>query len=66
MADLVNPKLEPLTQVVGLRTWVKELEDLPNAVCSLVEAANRQEITPGVIFFEYCDDEWHVALFGED
>ena len=66
MAQLAQFKPEPLTHVTGLRVWVKELEDLPDAVSGLVETANHQEITPIAILFEFCDGQWHVALFGDN
>lgn len=57
---------ETLSRLKGLRVWADRIDDLPQAACTLLEAANRQEITPAAILFELCEDSWNVYLVGDD
>ena len=71
MPEVVNttPIVEELTSIRGLRSWAKDLKDMPQIVKRLMEAANKQDLTPSTILFEYCAEGegiWNVVLLGED
>jgi len=61
--------IEELPTTRGLRVWCDDFPQFPEAVKSLLIAANEQELTPSAILFEFCDSGdgiWSIALLGED
>lgn len=60
-----RPTLERLSYTTGLRVWVRDTVDLPEGSARLLEAANRLDIVPLVILFEFHDDEWSIALLAD-
>jgi hypothetical protein len=65
---LHEPKtqIEQLSHIKGLRAWTDELDELPHVAAALLTAANRLQVTPVAIIFDFCDGQWSAALHGDD
>jgi hypothetical protein len=66
MAHGCKTKIEQLSHIKGLRAWTNELDELPDVAAALLKAANRLQVTPVAILFDFCDGQWGVVLHGDD
>ncbi len=62
-----HPTIDRLPYTTGLRAWLRDLSDMPQSASRLLEAAERLDIMPLVIFFEYhADSDYRcMILLGE-
>jgi len=58
-------EISRLKYMTGIRLWADSPESFPEAAARLLQAANRVELTPAVMLFEFGEEQWNISLLGE-
>jgi len=58
-------EISRLKYMTGIRLWADDPESFPEAAARLLQAANRVELTPAVMLFEFGEEQWSISLLGE-
>jgi len=59
-------EIERLAHTTGLRVWVNDHSEYPEAAAQLLQAANRLDIVPFVMLFDVGEDSHALVLLADD